>query len=205
MKNNNFSKRKYQTYLLVILVFGSMSFNYAQTEIRKLTAETNHSSLLFSVPIANGITRITGKFNDYIIDIDLVDNDWTKSTISAIIKAESIDTGIDGRDEHLRTSDFFDVSTFPEILFKSERIIKTENGYSAFGNFTMHGVTKMIEFPFVLTGEDGEYTIGISSRLTLNRITYGVGSDFKHTSIDNFLGEDISVEIDFWTKQRKEK
>jgi polyisoprenoid-binding protein YceI len=67
----------------------------------------------------------------------------------------------------------------------------------------MHGVKKTIEFPLKITGKDGENTIGFSSRLTLNRVDYGVGSDFKHTSMDNFLSKDIHVEIDFWTKKKK--
>ena len=191
--------------LLIIIATGLLAFNDSQIDTKKLTAETNHSTLLFAVPIANGITRITGKFNEYNIDIDLVDNDWTKSSMKAVIKTVSIDTGIDGRDEHLRTADFFDAETYPEITFTSDRIEKSATGFVAHGSFSMHGVTKKIEVPFVIVAVDGENTIGISSRLSINRIDYGVGADFKHSAIENFLGDEISVEIDFWTKKRKEK
>jgi polyisoprenoid-binding protein YceI len=190
--------------LILVMALLNSSFRTDPAEIRKLTAETNHSTLMFSVPIAGGITRITGKFNDYSIDIDYVDDNWTKSKISAVIKAESIDTGIDGRDEHLRTADFFETASYPEITFTSERIERTDSGYTAYGKFSMHGVTRTIEFPFVVTGEDGDHTIGISSRLSINRLDFGVGSDFKHTAVENFLGEEIAIEIDFWTKKRKE-
>lgn len=191
--------------LFIVLLIGASASRQNPSEVKKLTAETNHSTILFSVPIANGITRITGKFNDYDIDIDLVDNDWTKSTLSAVIRAESIDTGIDGRDDHLRTADFFDVATYPEITFTSERIVKTEKGYTVVGDFSMHGITKKLELPFEITGVDGENTIGISLRFSINRMDYGVGTEFKHSAIENFLGEEIAVEIDFWTKKRKEK
>ncbi len=199
-------KHKSQSRHLVLLLAISvtlLSFIGNPVEIRKLTAETNHSTLLFSVPISNGITRITGKFNEYTIDLDYVDGDFTKSTLSAIIKAESIDTGISGRDEHLRSADFFNTQVFPEIRFESKRIEKTEEGYVAIGAFSMHGVTRELELPFVITGVDGENTIGISSRLSIDRTDYGVGNDFKHSAIENFIGNTIHVEIDFWTKKRK--
>lgn len=186
---------------LLVLTMFITSYKADDTETRPLTVESNHSTVQFIVPISNGITRVTGKFNEYTIDIDYNDEDFTQSTISATIKVESIDTGIDARDDHLRTADFFDVGQFPEITFISEEIIKKGNSFLVKGKFTMHGVSKTIEFPLIITGKEGENTIGFSSRLTLNRVDYGVGADFKHSSMENFLSEDIHVEIDFWTKK----
>ncbi|MCW5520489.1 YceI family protein [Aureitalea sp. L0-47] len=190
--------------LLLVMSLLLLSFTGTPTEVRKLTAETNHSSFLFSVPIANGITRVTGKFNEYTIDLDYVDEDFTKSTLSASIKSASIDTGIDGRDEHLRSTDFFDTETYPEITFASSRIEKTDDGYKAIGDLILHGVSKETEIPFVVNGMDGKNTFGISARFSVDRTAHGVGNDFKHTSIENFISEVIDVEIDFWTKKRKE-
>jgi len=204
MKTSIKKGRHIQAIVLIALLVAVSSFTII-LEVQKLVVESNHSTVQFSVPISNGITRITGKFTDYTIDIDYVDKDFTKSTISTTIKVESINTGIAGRDDHLRTKDFFDVETYPHITFTSDRIEKQGEGYVAYGDFTMHGITKKIEFPFTVTGVDGENTIGIQSRLTINRMEYGVGSDFQHSSMDNFLGEDIGVEIDFWTKKKKEK
>ncbi|MBT8263303.1 MAG: YceI family protein [Bacteroidia bacterium] len=200
----NIARNFWRFTLLIGIALVLNAFTGPSEDLQKLTAETNHSSLLFSVPIANGITRITGKYNEYTIDLDYVDKDFTKSVLSATIKAASIDTGIDGRDEHLRSSDFFDVGTYPEITFRSDRIVETDIGYTAIGNFTLHGVTKELEIPFVITGMDGENTLGISSRLSIDRTDYGVGNDFKHTSIENFISNTIDIEIDFWTKKRKE-
>lgn len=188
---------------LLVLTMFITSYKADDTETRPLTVESNHSTVQFIVPISNGITRVTGKFNEYTIDIDYNDEDFTQSTISATIKVESIDTGIDARDDHLRTADFFDVEQFPEITFISEEIIKKDDSFLIKGKFTMHGVSKTIEFPLIITGKEGENTIGFSSRLTLNRVDYGVGADFKHSSMENFLSEDIHVEIDFWTKKKK--
>ncbi len=190
-------------WLIIVLLIGIVMPMNGQFETKKLAVESNHSTLLFSVPISNGITRITGKFNDYTVELDLNEDDFTKSTLAVTIKVASIDTGIDSRDEHLQSADFFDVENHPHITFVSKKVVKSENGYIVIGAFTMRGVTKEMELPLVFTGRDGKNTFGFSSRLSLNRADYGVGTSFKHDSMDNFIGEMIDVEIDFWTKKRK--
>jgi polyisoprenoid-binding protein YceI len=170
----------------------------------RLAVEPNHSTILFSVPISNGMTRVTGKFKEYTMDIEYDSIQFTNSKILVNIKAASIDTGIDGRDDHLRTADFFDTETYPEISFVSTSITEIDSThFLLLGDFTMHGVSKQIEVPLVLNGKDGKYTLGFSARLSLNRTDYGVGSDFKHSSMENFIGDEIGVEIDFWTKKWK--
>ena len=192
-------------FISTILILNMCYYVQSQsnTEIKALTVEANHSTLQFSIPIANGLTRVTGKFTDYNIDLKLVDNDLSKSSISAIIQAKSINTGIEARDDHLRAADFFDVELYPEITFVSDAIIQQGSNYRVEGVFNMHGVSKDMSFILEPKGSSGENTLGFSIRLSLNRIDYGVGTNFKHTTMENFLAEDIDVEIDFWTKKKK--
>lgn len=185
----------------ILLIF--FFYSVRAQEVRPLAVEPNHSTIQFAIPISNGITRVTGKFTDFSIDLDYVEEDLTKSKLSATIKAASINTGIPDRDDHLRTADFFDVEKHPEITFVSDSIVKVAKGYIAYGNFQMHGVTKAIELPLQLTGIDGKNTLGFSSRLSIKRSDYGLGVNFKHSSMENFLGDLIAVEIDFWTRKRK--
>lgn len=187
-------------WLIAIVVSG---FVFSGSEPLKLIAETNHSTIQFSVPISSGLTRITGKFNTFSIDIDLIDNDITRSRIKAVIQISSINTGIPARDEDLKTADFFDTEKYPQITFVSDRIEKTESGYIATGQFQMHGVTKTIQLPFTLTGKHSDTVIGFRSRTSIKRTDFGVGTSFKHTTDDNFIGDEIGVEIDFWTKKAK--
>lgn len=192
-------------FISTILILNMCYYVQSQsnTEIKALTVEANHSTLQFSIPIANGLTRVTGKFTDYNIDLKLVDNDLSKSSISAIIQAKSINTGIEARDDHLRAADFFDVELYPEITFVSDAIIQQGSNYRVEGVFNMHGVSKDMSFILEPKGSSSENTLGFSIRLSLNRIDYGIGADFKHTTMENFLAEDIDVEIDFWTKKKK--
>ena len=188
-------------YLLILLFFSTSTLCFNQT--RHLTIEGNHSSLGFSVDIAGGITKVTGKFHEHDLKLSFIDNDWTKSKIDFKIIASSIDTGIKDRDDHLRTEDFFDVEQFPTIEFHSSNIVPAgEQAYIAKGTFLMHGVSREIDLPFTVTSQDGN-TIGIKIEHQINRVDFGVAADFKHTSIENFISDEIDVNFYFWTKKDK--
>lgn len=182
-------------------MIGAFSVLSAQTKF--LTVEPNHSTIGFRIPISNGITLVTGKFTDFDLELSLVDGDWTKSSAEFSIQATSINTGIADRDEHLRSPDFFEVEKYPNITFVSEEIRAIDSThFEATGTFSMHGISKTISLPFEVLGQDGN-TIGIQIRTLLNRIDYGVGTNFKHTSMPDFLAKEIEVEINFWTKRDK--
>src|SRR5215468_11606887 len=98
---------------------------------RPYPIDNGHSTVGFSVPILGGLSQVKGKFTDFAITLNNDEKDITKSSVSVVIKATSVNTGIEGRDRHLRTADFFDVEKFPEITFKSERIEKKGKSFIA--------------------------------------------------------------------------
>lgn len=197
--------KKHHQVKLLIFICTLLSFNInAQT--KKLKVERNHSSVNFTLPIANGITAIQGMFTDFAIEMDIENNDFTTAKISATIQAKSINTGIPDRDDHLRTTDFFDVEKYPEITFKSTKVIQVKDkNYLAKGIVEMHGIAKEMEIPFIYNGELGKNTLGFSATFSLNRLDFNIAKDFTHDTIPNFLGNEVKVEIDFWTKKRKDE
>jgi len=165
--------------------------------------DNGHSTVGFSVPIMGGLSKVKGKFTDFTINLTNDEKDITKSSVNVVIKATSVDTGIEGRDKHLRTGDFFDVEKFPEITFQSSRIEKKGKQLIAHGTLTMHGVAKEIALPFTITGvtENADKTkknIGYSANLVLNRRDYGI--NYTHKTVPNFIGDNITVEIDLITR-----
>lgn len=165
--------------------------------------DANHSNIGFSVPIMNGLSKVRGKFTDFTINLTNDEQDITKSSVSVVIKATSISTGIEARDKHLRTADFFDVEKFPEITFQSARIEKKGKQLLAHGTLTMHGVAKEIALPFTITGVDEnadktKKNVGYSASIVLNRRDYGI--NYTHKTVPNFIGDNITVEIDLITK-----
>jgi polyisoprenoid-binding protein YceI len=170
----------------------------------KLGVESNHSTIGFAIPIAGGATVVTGKFMDFDLELHWRNDDLAQSRARFTIQARSINTGIPSRDEHLRSTDFFDVDLFPEIIFQSRSIEKKPDGsYLAKGILSMHGVDKLIDLPFRLVYEEGN-TLGFAIRSSINRLDFGVGEDFRHSAIENFLGEEVELQINFWTQRARE-
>jgi len=156
---------------LLVLLITAVPFFAATTTYN---VDTAHSNIGFSVPIMGGLSQVRGKFTDFTVTIVYDDQDITKSSVNAVIKAASVDTGIEGRDKHLRTADFFDVEKYPEITFKSSRIVKKGKSFIAEGTFTMHGVAKEIALPFTINGiskdaKTGKTSLGATARIVVNR------------------------------------
>ena len=189
--------------VLPVLVFAITVVGQVSTS-RPYPIDNNHSTVGFSVPIFGGLSQVKGKFTDFTITLTNDEKDITKSSVSVVIKATSVDTGIEGRDRHLRTADFFDVEKFPEITFKSERIEKKGKQFIAHGPLTMHGVTKQIALPFTITGTlknpstNETSAVGYSAHTVLNRRDFGI--NYSRKDNPTFVGDNITVEIDLVTR-----
>ena len=167
--------------------------------------DTNHSNVGFAVPIA-GLARVSGKFTDFKVAIVYDEADVAKSSVNAVIKTASIDTGVERRDAHLRTPDFFDAEKFPEITFQSKRVEKKGKQLLAHGTFTMHGVAKEIVIPFTITGmhkdpQTGQTTLGVTAHLSINRRDYGI--NWSNPKNPTFIGDQVDIELDLITKPAK--
>jgi polyisoprenoid-binding protein YceI len=170
---------------------------------RPYPIDNNHSTVGFSVPIFGGLSQVKGKFTDFAITLNNDEKDITKSNVSVVIKASSINTGIEGRDRHLRTADFFDVEKFPEITFQSERIEKKGKQFIAHGPLTMHGFTKEIALPFTVNGTytnptNQKFAVGYSAKLILNRRDFGI--NYSRQDNPTFVGDNITIEIELITR-----
>lgn len=192
-----------KTVLPVLLLFAVTAVAQVATTTRPYPIDNNHSTVGFSVPIFGGLSQVKGKFMDFAITLNNDEKDITKSSVSVVIKATSINTGIEGRDRHLRNADFFDVEKYPEITFKSERVEKKGKQFIAHGPLTMHGVTKQIALPFTVTGThknpaNNKFSVGYSAKIVLNRRDYGI--NYSRQDSPTFVGDNITVEIELVTR-----
>jgi polyisoprenoid-binding protein YceI len=155
-----------------------------------------HTFISFKVK-HNGLIYVPGYFRDFVGSVNYDAKDVTKSTVTFTAKTTSIDTGVAGRDNHLRNPDFFEVEKFPEITFKSTKVEKKGKDMIVTGDFTMKGVTKSISIPFSIPGFIGaapRQRMGIIGETTINRRDYGVnyGSNIAGTSIP-VIADEVSV------------
>jgi polyisoprenoid-binding protein YceI len=165
-----------------------------------------HSAIGFKVR-HNGLIDIPGFFRDFTGSINYDAKDVTKSTVEFTAKATSIDTGVAGRDNHLRSKDFFEVEKFTDVTFKSTKVEKKGNNWMLTGDFTMKGVTKTITFPFNIAGflpagERSGARMGFTAETKINRRDFGVtyGGNIPGTNTPVIADViDIRIEVEATT------
>jgi polyisoprenoid-binding protein YceI len=126
-----------------------------------------------------GLIEVPGFFRDFSGEVNFDAKDVSKSSVTFKAMTTSVDTGVAGRDRHLRTADFFDVEKYPEMTFKSTKVEKKGKGWVVTGDLTLRGVTKSVAIPFDIAGwlppgERNGWKMGISGETTINRRDFGV-------------------------------
>lgn len=165
----------------------------------KYEIDPAHSFLGFSVKHLV-ISNTKGEFNDFSGTINLNEDDLTESAVAVTIKVASIDTDEEKRDNHLRSADFFDAETYPEITFKSKRVEKNGDDHVLVGDLTIRGVTREVAIPFELNGPikgmRGEKRIGAQGSLTINRQDFGVSWNRMLDSGGFVVGDDVKIDLE---------
>jgi polyisoprenoid-binding protein YceI len=158
-----------------------------------------HSIIGFSIRHLE-INWVEGRFKDFTGTIHFDDSDIKRSSVEFAAKVESIDTGVEPRNAHLRTADFFDVAKYPEMTFKSTRVErKGKDSYVLHGDFTLKGVTKQIQLPFSVTGaiKDpwGNTRFGVNAQTKINRRDYGItwGKALENGGLD--VGNEVTIDL----------
>jgi polyisoprenoid-binding protein YceI len=107
------------------------------------------------------------------------------------VDAATIDTDNDSRDEHLRKEEYFDAATYKTIQFKSTKVLlsKIAGRFYMYGNITIKGVTKPVEFGFSATPKNGGYVF--DGEFKINRRDFGVGG--SSVSMSDNLTVSLSV------------
>lgn len=149
-----------------------------------------HTRIGFEVK-HGGVSFVSGYFGDFDISVDAAGKKLQDTQIDVTIKTSSINTGIDARDNHLRSADFFEADTYPVMTFKSTRFVpKSKNKGKIYGNLTIKGVTKPIVLNAVLIDKvtnpkDNKTTAGFRLTGIVKRTDYGFGPKFLPDAIGN--------------------
>jgi polyisoprenoid-binding protein YceI len=160
-----------------------------------------HSGITFRVSHLN-LSHVFGRFDSFSGGFALDSSDPAKSSFTINIKTTSVDTNNVGRDNHLRSPDFFNAKQFPAITFASTSVKPIDGGYEVAGNLTMHGETKPITFSLKggrVAEFQGSPRTGFSTELMLKR------SDFGISKFPGMLGDEIYVSISFEGAKKRQK
>lgn len=167
-------KLKMSSAVLVALL---VTLSTVAQATEKFDVDVSHSHIGFTVKHLS-VASVRGEFKDYTAELTVDEDDVQNSSIVLKIAAASIDTDSQRRDDHLRSADFFEVETYPEITFESKKIAKQGDGYEVTGDLTMKGVTQEITFDLEINGpiKDpwGNHRAGAEGELVIDRQDYGV-------------------------------
>ena len=155
-----------------------------------------HTTAAFTVRHM-GISNVHGRFVKTTGSAIVDDSDITKSSVTATMDVNSIDTGNESRDNDLKSPNYFDAAQFPTITFKSKSVSKNGEGkLKVVGDLTIHGVTKEVTLdvdgPSAPLEQRGNKRRGLSASTNINRKDFGVGA--KAPAV--MIGEDIKIDID---------
>ena len=143
------------------------------------------------------ITNVTGSIRDYNVEAYTEGDSFDKAEVTFVGKLNSLSTGNDQRDEHLRSADFFDVENNSEIVFKATDYSKSSDDITLEGELTIRGVTKPItlDVEYHGIGKDpwGNTKAGFSVRGKLNRKDFGLNWNTALETGGVLVGDEVKI------------
>jgi polyisoprenoid-binding protein YceI len=179
--------------MLIVLTLSTASASPVEWQI-----DSEHSGVYFVVRHL-GIINQHGSFTKCSGTVVIDDEDITKSKVTASVEVNSVNTGVDARDKHLESADFFDAAKFPTMNFESTKIMKAANGtLKMTGNLTIHDVTREVAFDLVgptapINGV-GALRRGISATTKIDRRDFGM-------SFDDTAGYEVAIDLEIDVKK----
>ena len=163
------------------------------------TVDPGHSSVGFAVKHM-GIATVRGKFEDFEGTLVIGEGDETARAYGTV-QGVSINTGDAGRDEHLRSADFFGVEQNPELRFESTQISPVDDEtFEIAGDVTMNGVTKPITLTAEVQGEEtdpwGNERVALEVTGQLNRGDWNMTFNQALGSGNLLVGEKVKLQLD---------
>jgi polyisoprenoid-binding protein YceI len=162
--------------------------------------EPVHSEISFQVRHL-AISKVRGKFENFDVTI-VTAEDPRDTTIEASVDVSSVNTGQEGRDNHLRSSDFFLVEKHPQMLFKAtgENITIDGDDFTIVGDLTLRGVTLPItlkgELGGVIDDPYGNVRAGATATTKINRQDFGVSWNSALEAGGFTLGDDVTITLE---------
>jgi polyisoprenoid-binding protein YceI len=176
-----------------------MATTQAPTTTSLWKIDPAHSNVEFAVKHLM-ISTVKGLFSDVEGEIVIASGDPARSSVTATLKAASINTRTGQRDDHLRSADFLDAASFPEISFESTRITGDQSHFKVSGNLAIRGVTREVTLDVTNEGigKDpwGGERIAFSATTKLDRREFGLTWNQAIESGGVLVGNEVKVSIE---------
>jgi polyisoprenoid-binding protein YceI len=164
------------------------------------TVDPSHSSVNFSARHLM-ISTVRGRFTKFGGTLVLNEQSHEQSSAEGWVDIASVDTHDANRDGHLRSPDFFDFEKFPQMTFKSTRIVDEGEGqYKVTGNLTIKDVTREVTFKVTDEGKGkdpwGGTRWGFTAETTINRKDFGLNWNVALETGGWLVSDNIKLNID---------
>ncbi len=157
----------------VLFIFVSVVFSFSVAFSQNWKIAKNHKIAFSNSDVSGVFKEISGE-----IRFDAANLDASKFLLK--INVESINTGNATQNKHALGGDWFDALMHPEIEFVSDKIVKSEKGFTAKGKLSIRGLSKECSIPFTFEKKGSKGTF--MAKFTVNRADYGVGKSESEDS-----------------------
>jgi polyisoprenoid-binding protein YceI len=162
--------------------------------------DSSHSSVHFSVRHLV-IAKVRGTFARWSGTVQVPDGDFSKGTVSVTIDASSINTGVDQRDAHLKSADFFDVAQFPELTFVGKRVQpRSGNEIDVVGDLTIRGITREVVLHVEQHGQAkdpwGNLRAAFTAKTSIDRKDFGLTYNQVLETGGVMVGDRVEIEAE---------
>ena len=180
--------------VFLTFVFAFLSIvGFAQTAWQ---VDPMHSSVNFNIKHM-GISFVQGRFDKFDGKVSTNGNNLDNAQFAFVVEVNAINTGVEMRDKHLKSADFFDGEKFPQMTFESTSITKDKNNYILKGKLTIKDVTKEISVPVTFGGiaknQQGKEVMGFQTTFKVNRLDYNI----KYDPTGAGVAKDVDVNLYF--------
>jgi polyisoprenoid-binding protein YceI len=154
------------------------------------------------------VSNVRGEFSGVTGTVVFDPQNPANSTIEATIDATTVSTRDEQRDQHLKSADFFDVSKFPAIAFRSKKVVAGQGELKVTGDLTIHGVTKEVvldvEGPTPEVKDPwGNVKIGASASTKLNRRDFGLVFNMALETGGVMVGDEVAIQLELELARQK--
>jgi polyisoprenoid-binding protein YceI len=162
------------------------------------TIDPTHTTVGFSARHLMA-AKVRGSFKAFSGSISIADSPES-SSVAVSIDAASIDTGVEDRDNHLRSADFLDVESFPTLEFMSTAVRPVAEGYEVAGDLTIRGASRPVilsmEYAGVMADPWGNEKAIFSAATTINREDFGLTWNAPLEAGGWLVGKEVRIEIE---------
>lgn len=187
------TRRIFAWIMAALLLSGSYLFG------AEYTVDKAHTSVGFKVRHLM-ITNVRGSFKEFSGTADFDTKSMAFNALEATVDVKSIDTGIEKRDKHLRSEDFFFADKHPQLKFSMTGYKADGDEGKMSGNLTMRGITKPVEMEVEIVGVqkdfNGQTRVGFSMEGKVNREDFGLTWNRALETGGVVVGDTVTIEIE---------